>query len=333
MKQLGTKKNITDLINTYSRESGIEPAFIEKDIYVVKVLNVISGINYVDLKIVFSGGTCLSKAYNKIQRFSEDIDFRIHTEKTFTRQERKNFCDFILNKLSNIPDCKIIKNSIQKGNENKFLSFDMEYEKLFEGTTSLRPNIKVEFTFENLVLPPEKSTVKSFLTDYLDDLPLVNIDCIQPKEVIANKFSALMWRVHIKDRTKPMHTKENDPTIMRHLHDIAALKSELLNHEFTDLLEHSFNKDRTRGGIPEDTILIEFAQMTLEKLTTPTGYMKLGRGFNAGKEPFPMYAYLTEYLEFVDSMCYAKSDEVITFEKAIESFKNIIDFIKNRQNS
>lgn len=63
------------------------------------VLSEISKINYPELKVVFSGGTCLSKAYNKIQRFSEDIDFRIHTERTFTRAEKKIFCNFILEKL------------------------------------------------------------------------------------------------------------------------------------------------------------------------------------------------------------------------------------------
>lgn len=79
MKQSETKTDIINLISSYSREFGIAPQFVEKDIYVVKVLSELSKINYPDVKIVFSGGTCLSKAYNKIQRFSEDIDFRIHT--------------------------------------------------------------------------------------------------------------------------------------------------------------------------------------------------------------------------------------------------------------
>ncbi len=175
--------SLTELINAYSREFDIEPAFVEKDVYVAKVLNVISGINYPDLKIVFSGGTCLSKAYNKIQRFSEDIDFRIHTDKNFTRSERKDFCDFILDKLNNIQDCKIVEISIKKGNENKFLSFEMGYKPLiFEEfiepkikmmvprmhLTNLRPNIKVEFTFENLILPAKKCEIKSFLSEYIE---------------------------------------------------------------------------------------------------------------------------------------------------------------------
>ena len=91
MKPSEIKKNITGIINDYSQEYGIALQFVEKDYYVVKVLSEISKINYPDIKIVFSGGTCLSKAYNKIQRFSEDIDFRIHTERPFSRAEKKPF--------------------------------------------------------------------------------------------------------------------------------------------------------------------------------------------------------------------------------------------------
>ncbi|MFA7658525.1 MAG: nucleotidyl transferase AbiEii/AbiGii toxin family protein [Candidatus Gastranaerophilaceae bacterium] len=247
MKQSETKTDIINLISNYSREFGIAPQFVEKDIYVVKVLSALSKINYPDVKIIFSGGTCLSKAYNKIQRFSEDIDFRINTDKSFSRENRKKFCNFILEELSKIKDCKIVETSIKKGNENKFFSFEMEYEKLFESSINLRPNIKVEFTFENLILPAKACIIKSFLANYMKDFPTTEIDCIQPPEVIANKFSALMWRVFIKDRSKDLHTKENDPTIVRHLHDISALEDEIFNAEFINLLNTSFVNDKGRG--------------------------------------------------------------------------------------
>ena len=93
MKPSETKKNITSIINDYSQEFGIAPQFVEKDYYVVKVLSEISKINYPDLKIIFSGGTCLSKAYHKIQRFSEDIDFRILKKLT---NSKKNYQKFFL---------------------------------------------------------------------------------------------------------------------------------------------------------------------------------------------------------------------------------------------
>ena len=66
-----------------------------------KELKEFADFNYPDIKIVFSGGTCLSKAYNKIQRFSEDIDFRIHTERPFSRAEKKTFCNYILDVIDN----------------------------------------------------------------------------------------------------------------------------------------------------------------------------------------------------------------------------------------
>ena len=306
MKPSETKKNITNIVNDYSQEFGIAPQFVEKDYYVVKVLSEISKINYPDLKIIFSGGTCLSKAYHKIQRFSEDIDFRIHTERPFTRAEKKAFCNFILEKLDNKKDYHIIRESVKKGNGNNFFSFEIEYEKLYEGS-NLRPNIKAEFTFENLILPSTICEISSFIGKFINE-KLISINCIQPIEVIANKFSALMWRVYIKDRTKSLHSKENDPTIVRHLHDIAALDDLLYTKEFIELLQKSYEVDKGRGGFDNNYTLPEFIKITLDKLTDDKVYKK-------------------EYSDFVSSMSYAKDSKVITFEKALHILYKLYIFI------
>ncbi len=308
MKPSETKKNITDIINDYSQEFGIAPQFVEKDYYVVKVLSEISKIDYPDLKIIFSGGTCLSKAYNKIKRFSEDVDFRLHTLKSFSRQERKDFCNFLIDKLKTSNDFKIIEDSIKKGNENNFFSFEIEYEKLYNSSTNLRPNIKVEFTFENLILPSKICKISSFIAPYVND-DTISINCIQPIEVIANKFSALMWRVYIKDRTKPLHTKENDPTIVRHLHDIAALEDIIQTKEFVELLQKSFEADKGRGGVKNNYTLPEIIKITLDKLTEDKIYEK-------------------EYSDFVASMCYGAKDEMIIFGKTLHILEKIYKFIQ-----
>ena len=305
MKPSETKKNIINIVNDYSQEFGIAPQFVEKDYYVVKVLSEISKINYPDLKIVFSGGTCLSKAYHKIQRFSEDIDFRVNKERPFTRAEKKAFCNFILEKLDNKEDYHSIPESVKKGNDNNFFSFEIEYKKLYEGS-NLRPNIKAEFTFENLILPSTTCEVSSFIGQFINEETIL-VNCIKPIEVIANKFSALMWRVYIKDRTKPLHTKENDPTIVRHLHDIAALEDLLYTKEFVELLQKSFDTDKGRGGFDNNYTLPEFIKITLDKLTEDKIYQK-------------------EYTDFVSSMSYAKDSEVITFEKALNCFERMYDF-------
>ena len=56
----------------YFRERGLRPAVIEKDYYVTEALRMVAAT--APDKIIFKGGTSLSKGWNLIQRFSEDID-------------------------------------------------------------------------------------------------------------------------------------------------------------------------------------------------------------------------------------------------------------------
>jgi hypothetical protein len=51
---------------------GMRPAIIEKDYYVTEALRILA--NTAGDKVIFKGGTSLSKGWNLIQRFSEDID-------------------------------------------------------------------------------------------------------------------------------------------------------------------------------------------------------------------------------------------------------------------
>ena len=54
------------------RGRGLRPAIIEKDYYVTEALRIIAAA--AGDKVIFKGGTSLSKGWNLIQRFSEDID-------------------------------------------------------------------------------------------------------------------------------------------------------------------------------------------------------------------------------------------------------------------
>jgi hypothetical protein len=54
------------------RGRGLREALIEKDYYVTEALRIIE--RAVGPKVIFKGGTSLSKGWNLIQRFSEDID-------------------------------------------------------------------------------------------------------------------------------------------------------------------------------------------------------------------------------------------------------------------
>lgn len=54
------------------RSQGFREEFIEKDYYAMEVLRAVS--SHAFDKVIFKGGTSLSKAWGLIQRFSEDID-------------------------------------------------------------------------------------------------------------------------------------------------------------------------------------------------------------------------------------------------------------------
>src|SRR6266851_4438746 len=54
------------------RARKLRPAIIEKDYYVTEALRIIA--DAAPDKVIFKGGTSLSKGWNLIQRFSEDID-------------------------------------------------------------------------------------------------------------------------------------------------------------------------------------------------------------------------------------------------------------------
>ena len=75
---------------------GLRPAIIEKDYYVTEALRIIAAT--AGDKVIFKGGTSLSKGWNLIQRFSEDIDLFLDPL-AFTPQLRKKAIDRELKKL------------------------------------------------------------------------------------------------------------------------------------------------------------------------------------------------------------------------------------------
>ncbi len=69
-------KERREIINQVSAKIGIVPTAIEKDFWVMIALKAVFDTKYA-AHIVFKGGTSLSKGWNLIDRFSEDIDLGI----------------------------------------------------------------------------------------------------------------------------------------------------------------------------------------------------------------------------------------------------------------
>jgi predicted nucleotidyltransferase component of viral defense system len=83
-----SKPNIK-LIELIAEDLTIDSSFIEKDWYVTQILHIMQTLNNKKHCFIFAGGTCLSKAYKIIERFSEDIDFKISGNFSDRNERRK----------------------------------------------------------------------------------------------------------------------------------------------------------------------------------------------------------------------------------------------------
>jgi hypothetical protein len=279
---------------------------VEKDWHVVRAIGVLAGIDHGDITPVFSGGTSLSKGWGLIKRFSEDIDFKITMpasgSRSKDRKRRKTYRDRVLAALASAEF--EFASEVLKGNEDSFFAADLMFRSSFESGRGLRPHIRVEMTFHASALPPIARPIRSLIGEALQREPEVPAFlCVDPVETAADKLSALAWRVCTRERG----TERDDPTIIRHLHDLAALAEQIqASGEFRNLVRQAATADTGRGGGRAPTEVAARFAMMLDRLQ--------GEKF-----------WADDYDEYVRQVSYAKIDEKIPFAMALDAVKALAD--------
>jgi hypothetical protein len=300
------------IIEEVAQIKGISEAFVEKDWYVTQVIKLITGITFQDFALVFTGGTALSKAHGIIQRFSEDIDFRVQapslSEQSKSQQIRtlSAFKKAVFDILQ--ADFDVDENQITARNGNRFIAIELNYPTLFGRANALRPHILLELTVSDLSLPAVNLPVSSFINEIAKRLPEVKgIACIDPVENAADKLSAITWR--IPDRKRG--TVNDDPDIVRHIHDLAILSDRVINHpDFSTMVRSAIDRDDKRSE-------------TITGLTITQKLTKMLSMLSSDAE------YSTEYERFVNGMSYAPSGSILSFERAVERVSQLVHVIDN----
>lgn len=82
----GQPDDLFALVGAASEANGVRPSWVEKDFWIVELLRSVAK-PVADIRIVFKGGTSLSKAYSLIDRFSEDVDILV----VLTRERSDDF--------------------------------------------------------------------------------------------------------------------------------------------------------------------------------------------------------------------------------------------------
>ena len=296
------------LIQETSLSTGINPAYIEKDYYVVELLRLIASFQSDDFSVVFTGGTSLSKGFQIINRFSEDIDFMVLSKEEESRSVYRNFRKSLFKKIDDTGLLNVSSEEMIIGNESRFFSFYVDYPKLFDDK-SLRQQVKIEISAKTIRLLPEERTIASWIDEYLENGNNLNINCLSPLETAANKFSAFLWRANCKDRTSD-NKKKNDPTIVRHLYDLFKLQTVISNNEskFYSLISKIYDDDKNRGDKTNNLSLKEFASATLSKILSDSMNEK-------------------EFTDFVTNMVYKNSD-IIPYSVVLNNYSRLIQQIE-----
>lgn len=142
-----------EIIETVARECKRAELMVEKDTVQSMFLLELSKIN---LPFVFKGGTSLSKAYNRIDRFSEDIDLSMNRKPTQT--ERKASKEHIVEIAKSLG--MELTNPDQIKSRHDYNMYVFSYDSLF---ASKPMEIIVETSYYQTVYPVEKHEVGSFV--------------------------------------------------------------------------------------------------------------------------------------------------------------------------
>ncbi len=189
MNWLSLQKNKQqELFKQLSFKTGIQPQAIEKDAWVTLVLRIIFS-SQISEYLVFKGGTSLSKAYNLIHRFSEDIDIAISREflgfkgeltKGQIRKLRRKSHEFVSNEMLSILLREFGIHNIDKQLfnlevKNKNISdqdpeiIEINYQSVFEELPYIKQKVLIEIGARSLLEPSENKKIKSIVDDYYSE--------------------------------------------------------------------------------------------------------------------------------------------------------------------
>lgn len=151
------------------KSRGIRESFIEKDYYVTEALRAIA--MHAGNHVIFKGGTSLSKGWNLIERFSEDIDLFLDPE-SYDPPLGTNAIDRHLKGLRDV-----VKESVPlaflKDESRTFGGFGRNdrfaYTSRFSGTGDVAPRVLLESGIASGREPTQVVEIQSFVGQFLQE--------------------------------------------------------------------------------------------------------------------------------------------------------------------
>ena len=250
--------------------TGMSPIAVEKDWWVTQTLSIIFNMKIAQ-HLVFKGGTSLSKAWQLIQRFSEDIDLAIERsyfnyhgdlnrkQRTDMRKKASAFVSgdffnelkerFIERSLLDI-ELKVVE---AESSDQDPRIVEIYYQSVFPQTLAyVQPRLQVEIGCRSLIEPFTLQTFSSLVDEYFPQMPFteqpVTIPTVNPERTFLEKIFLL----HEEFQRPPEKMRTN--RLSRHLYDVYHLSKTkyaeiaLNNQElYTTIVEHRYKMTRLSG--------------------------------------------------------------------------------------
>ena len=223
-----------EIIETVAREQGRSEQMVEKDTIQSMFLHELAKS---ELPFVFKGGTSLSKAYDLIDRFSEDIDLSMNRRPT--QSERVKSKEIVVSiaeglglNLSNPDEIK------SRYDYNKYV---FQYDSMF---ATFPLEIIVETSYYQAVYPVEKHVVGSFVGKFCKERNITIPVPFEAAEVLMNVQSVertFVDKVFAVCDYKIQNMQDRDS---RHLYDICKLLGQVKMDQQLDELIDVVRHDR-----------------------------------------------------------------------------------------
>jgi predicted nucleotidyltransferase component of viral defense system len=240
-----TEQTQRNVFSETAKAIGLPDAAVEKDWWVVHTLSAVFATE-IGPHTVFKGGTSLSKAWNLIERFSEDIDLALDRkflgfdqEMTITQVKklRKKSYEYISSVLFPALQTQFenmgldVKMDIEpvKDTDKDPLIIQVVYPSVVETTEYILPRVLIEIGSRSLKEPFSVKTFSSFMGEVYADRSFADttiaIPCVNPERTFLEKIFLLH-----EEFQKPSEKIRAD-RMSRHLYDLGKL----MNSSFAEI--------------------------------------------------------------------------------------------------
>jgi Nucleotidyl transferase AbiEii toxin, Type IV TA system len=225
----------------YFNRPGLTEQFIEKDYYVTEALRIIA-TRWQD-NIVFKGGTSLSKGWNLIERFSEDLDLFLNRE-TYQPKLSKNQVTKELRSIQTaVLDCpELILSTAGRSEVGVSRTSYFNYSAIFPGLGNTPNQIMLEMGTRSGNYPSTTIQLSSYLAEFLIDTGTslgANDESSFPMQLLhfRRTFVEKLFSIHSHVTEYQLSSKPIS-TYARHYYDLFCLAQQPEVQEMLDGLEY-----------------------------------------------------------------------------------------------